>query len=165
MPQLFLAQGIGLGLAIGSIYVPSLGIVAHHFKRRRSLAMGIVASGSSLGGVIHPIMLNQLFNGPVGFHWGVRISAFLNLGLLVIANLMMTSRLPPQHKSLFKQIVYWKRFFYDKIYLTATAGTFLLIAGCFFPTLFLQLDSIEHGVDKRLAFYTVSISILPGARA
>lgn len=34
-------------------------------------------------------------------------------------------------------------------------GTFLLITGCFFPTFFLQLDSVEHGVNQALAFYTV----------
>lgn len=39
-------------------------------------------------------MLNQLFKGPAGFHWGVRASAFLTLGLLVIANCVMSTRLP-----------------------------------------------------------------------
>ncbi|KAK0184082.1 MFS general substrate transporter [Armillaria mellea] len=40
--QVFLAQGIGLGIAVGIVYVPALGIVSHHFKKRRSLVMGIV---------------------------------------------------------------------------------------------------------------------------
>lgn len=154
--QLFLAQGLGVGIAGGLLYIPALGIIGHHFKRRRSLAMGIVASGSSLGGVIHPIMLNKLFNGSLGFHWGVRISAFFNLGLLVLANLMMTTRLAPQRKTLSGQIAHWRGFFRDGIYILATVATFFIITGAFFPTLFLQLDSIEHGVDKRLAFYTVS---------
>lgn len=34
-------------------------------------------------------MLNQLFKSHVGFAWGVRASAFVALGLLVIANLLM----------------------------------------------------------------------------
>ncbi|KAF5316240.1 hypothetical protein D9619_006787 [Psilocybe cf. subviscida] len=155
--QLFLAQGIGLGIAIGSVYVPSLGVVTHHFKKRRSLAMGIVASGSSLGGVVHPIMLNQLFHSRVGFHWGVRISAFFNLGLFIIANLMMSTRLPPQQKKLSDLMSYWGAFLRDKSYIAATAGTFLLILGVFFPTLFLQLDSIKHGINVNLAFYTIAI--------
>lgn len=46
-------------------------------------------SGSSAGGIVFPIMLNRLFHGSIGFAWGVRISAFLVLGLLVIANLVM----------------------------------------------------------------------------
>lgn len=58
--------------------------------------MGIAASGSSVGGVIHPIMLNHLFYGPVGFHVGVRASAGLNLGLMTIAVLLIRPRLPPK---------------------------------------------------------------------
>ena len=47
-----------------------------------------------MGGIIFPIMLNQLFHNSVGFAWGVRASAFLILGLLVIANLIMSPRPP-----------------------------------------------------------------------
>jgi MFS family permease len=77
-------------------YVPCLGIIAHHFQKRRALAMGIVASGSSVGAIIHPIMLNHLFHSSVGFHNGVRASAGLNLGLLGFAVLLMRTRFPPQ---------------------------------------------------------------------
>jgi MCP family monocarboxylic acid transporter-like MFS transporter 10 len=40
-------------------------------------------------------MLNRLFHGPVGFHTGVRASAGLLAGLLIIALLLMKPRLPP----------------------------------------------------------------------
>ena len=45
--------------------------------------------GSSVGGIIFPIMLNKLFSGSAGFKWGVRASAFLALGLLILSNLLM----------------------------------------------------------------------------
>jgi MCP family monocarboxylic acid transporter-like MFS transporter 10 len=85
-----------MGLALGMIYIPSLAIIGHYFQRRRALAMGIAASGSSIGTVIHPIMLNHLFHGPSGFHVGVRASACLNLGLMAIGILLMRTRLPPK---------------------------------------------------------------------
>ncbi|THU98444.1 MFS general substrate transporter [Dendrothele bispora CBS 962.96] len=160
--QLFLAQGVGLGIAIGSIYIPALGVVAHHFKQKRSLVMGIVASASSLGGVVHPIMLNILIHGPVGFHC-VRISSFMNLVLLVAANCMMRTCLPTRTKELSSQFTHWAGFFSDKTYITATAGTFLLILGVFFPIFYLQLDAVERGVGTNLAFY--SIAILNGSSA
>lgn len=50
--------------------------------------MGIVATGASVGGIIHPIMLNQLFEGKLGFHNGVRVSAAMNGFLLIIANII-----------------------------------------------------------------------------
>lgn len=109
---MFLTQGLGLGIAIGVTYVPGLAVLSHYFQRRRPLAMGIAASvspfvvlcvlsleqafqGSAVGGALHPIMLNAWFHGSVGFHKGVRASAGLNLGLLVIALLLMKPRLPP----------------------------------------------------------------------
>ena len=41
-------------------------------------------------------MLNQLFHGRTGFHNGVRASAGLNLGLMIIGILLMKPRLPPK---------------------------------------------------------------------
>ncbi|KAI0311630.1 major facilitator superfamily domain-containing protein [Amylostereum chailletii] len=155
--QLFLAQGIGLGLAIGAMYIPALGVVAHHFKRRRSLAMGIIASASSLSGVVHPIMLNNLIHGNTGFRWAVRYSAFMNLGLLAIANLIMRPRLPPRPSSLRHQLTIWRHFLSSPTFVWGTVGTFFLILGMFFPTFYLQLASVVKGVNPSLAFYSLSI--------
>lgn len=45
--QLILSQGIGMGLGSGLLLVPSLSVQAHHWEKRRALAMGIVLSGLS----------------------------------------------------------------------------------------------------------------------
>ncbi|EIM82644.1 MFS general substrate transporter [Stereum hirsutum FP-91666 SS1] len=106
--QIFLSQGIGMGIGAGILFVPAMAIQAHHWRRRRSLAIGVVTAGTgfstsfsqaqytdiaskgaSIGGIVFPIMLNQLLNGSVGFAWGVRASAFLVLGMLLAANLLM----------------------------------------------------------------------------
>ena len=42
--QLYLAQGLGMGIGAGLLYAPSIAVQAHHWRSRRSLAMGIVAS-------------------------------------------------------------------------------------------------------------------------
>lgn len=49
------------GIAGTLTYAPSGAIVSHWFAKRRSLAVGIVVCGSSVGGLIYPIMLEQLF--------------------------------------------------------------------------------------------------------
>ena len=59
--------------------------------------MGLVASGSSLGGILHPIMLNILFHkgdamDGAGFAGGVRASAGLVAGMQVVAGLLMRAR-------------------------------------------------------------------------
>lgn len=58
---------------------------------------GVGADSAALGSIIHPIALNRLFSNPaIGFHNGVRISASLNTVLLIIANFIMRTRLPPK---------------------------------------------------------------------
>ncbi len=155
--KMFLADGLGLGIAVGMLYVPAIGVLSHHFKKRRSLMMGLAQAGSSVGGLVHPIMLNNLFHGRLGFAWGVRASALFNFVLLIIANLLMTTRLParPKDTTLKKQLVYWKSFFTDKLYVLATLSVFILYCGVYFPTFFLQLDAVENGLSESLAFYSV----------
>ena len=93
--QVLLAQGVGIGIGSGMLLVPAYSIQAHHFRRRRTLAMGVVSSGTAIGGIVYPIMLNQLFDDPsAGFAWGVRAAGFLTAGLLVVASALMRTRLP-----------------------------------------------------------------------
>lgn len=123
--QFFLSQGIGMGLGMGLLTVPSLSIYSHYFQKKRGLANGILTagptiypislklhlqlfSGSCLGGVLWPIMLNKLIESKVGFPWAIRyaslsisyinpaltvmvtrVGAFLSLGLLTAANFLM----------------------------------------------------------------------------
>ncbi|KAF5334579.1 hypothetical protein D9758_018361 [Tetrapyrgos nigripes] len=171
--QIFLAQGIGLGIAQGLLYLPSLAIVGHHFTKRRTLVMGVVATGGSIGGIVHPIMLNQLFQSRIGFHNGVRISAGMNGLLMIIANLISlqegsgtqtkeSSDSPLQDQPKTKK---WYQFFREPAYCTAVIGNFLFFTGGYYPLFYLQLSGITHGVDKTLVFYSVAImnaANLPG---
>ena len=44
--QLYLSQGLGMGIGAGLIYVPALAVQGHHWRARRALAMGIVVCGT-----------------------------------------------------------------------------------------------------------------------
>ncbi|KZT63237.1 MFS general substrate transporter [Daedalea quercina L-15889] len=155
--QLILSQGIGMGIGSGLMLVPAMSVQAHHWRTRRSLAMGIVMTGSGIGGLIYPIMLNRLVHGSAGFGWGVRATAFLTLGLLVIANAVMTTRLPsakqrgPGPRPNIKSIMT------DGPYLLLVFGLFLVLWGMFFPYFYLQLWVNLHGLSSTLAFYTIAI--------
>ncbi|GLB39628.1 putative MFS general substrate transporter [Lyophyllum shimeji] len=154
--QVFLSHGLGGGLGTGIVYIPSLTVVSHYFQRNRPLAMGIVTVGNALGAVLHPIMLNHLFHGPVGFHTGVRISAALNTALLCVANAIMRARLPPT-KPLGAGVVPVLKFMRDPAYAFVVVGGLFVFCGLFFPAFFLQLDAVKHGVDRQFAFYCLSI--------
>jgi MFS family permease len=60
------------------------------FRQKRGIAGGLTVAGSSLGGVIFPLMVQHLLP-QVGFGWTMRICAFMILVLLVIANLTISS--------------------------------------------------------------------------
>lgn len=44
--QLYLSQGLGMGIGAGLIYVPSIAVQGHHWRARRAVAMGLVVCGT-----------------------------------------------------------------------------------------------------------------------
>lgn len=154
--QIFLSQGLGFGIAIGLTNVPSIAVVSHHFQRRRAVAMAIVVAGASLGGILYPVMLNHLINGKLGFANGVRASVGLNSGLLLIANFLMRTRLPPQSKTVSYTRVLQSSS-RDGAYICACVGMTACEAGFFFEAFYLQLDSALHGLSQEFSFYSLTI--------
>ncbi|KAF8174601.1 major facilitator superfamily domain-containing protein [Mycena galopus ATCC 62051] len=153
--QIFLAQGVGLGIGAGTVYISSIAVVSHHFQKRRALAMTIVASGSSVGAVVHPIMLNNTFNS-LGFPNAVRASAGLIRALLIIACLLMHPRLPPasNHPPFLKSLL---RFARDTPYVLGVLGMAAYAIGFYFPLFYLQLDAVTHGMSQNFSFYSLVI--------
>lgn len=122
------------------------------------------------GAIIHPIMLNRFFNGPIGFHNGVRISAAFNICLLLVANILCKTRLPPRKT---ENRLRLKDFICDAPYVLLIIGfvfsslvsrsrtlinmnsIFLTFCGLFFPFFYLQLNAVYHNMDASFAFYAV----------
>lgn len=69
--QLFLAQGVCTGIGNGLLFCPCLAVLSTYFSKKRSLAIGIAASGTATGGLIYPAIVQQLLH-KVGFPWTVR---------------------------------------------------------------------------------------------
>jgi len=138
--------------------------------------MGLVSIGSSLGGVIFPIMINQLIP-QVGFGWTMRTCAFLILALLIFANLTVRSRVPPSKKPyhlkvfftpytevLFLLVTLAMFFFYCKstisrISYRSHAGTkfTMLTGGMFIPLTYIVVEARAQGMSQNLASYLVPI--------
>ncbi|EYE91894.1 MCT family MFS transporter [Aspergillus ruber CBS 135680] len=179
--QFILAQGILLGVSMALLVTPMLALVGQHIKVKRAAAMGIVIAGSSLGGVIWPIVIRELLQKPnIGFPWTMRISGFIMLPLLLISctccrpapapqptNEDQTSstskepkKLPKTDFSILKQ---------PKMQLTCLSF-FIIYFGMFSPFFFTTSYGVKMGFSDDLSFYTVSIvngasffgRILPG---
>ena len=91
--QIILAQGIGYGIGAGGVFTTSLVCVGQWFVKRRGLATGIAATGSSLGGVIFPVFLNEVTK-EIGLDGALRYTA-LFIGICLIATILLVrARLP-----------------------------------------------------------------------
>lgn len=58
--QIFLAQGLCVGIGQGLMWLPSVTIISTYFVRRRVLAVTTAATGTSTGGIIFPAMVQHL---------------------------------------------------------------------------------------------------------
>ncbi|KAI0318434.1 MFS general substrate transporter [Amylostereum chailletii] len=160
--QLFLAQGVGMGISGGFMYLPAIALQTRHWKRRRALAMGIVFTGSSIGGAVLPVMLNQLLHHQqLGFGWTVRASAFLVLGMLFLANVLITPGPTPSRAecepAALAPAAGLRNMLKDAPFMIVVLGSFLANCGFYFPLFYIQLYSVFHGVSSSVAFYMVSI--------
>lgn len=117
--QVVLAQGLVVGIGGGCIFVPALAVVQPYFSTRLGLALGIVATGSSLGGIIYPIVFINLID-KVGFAWTTRAIGFIALATLIIPLAISEMRVKPPTA---RKMIDFSAF---------TDGPFMLcILGCF----------------------------------
>ncbi|EAW10654.1 putative MFS transporter (Mch2) [Aspergillus clavatus NRRL 1] len=86
--HIFLSQGVCFGWGMGFLFVGSVGVTPQWFQRRRSLAMGINAAGSGLGGLIWSLAVGAMIPR-LGLGWAFRILGIISCVVnLVCANLL-----------------------------------------------------------------------------
>ena len=93
--QLFLAQGICKGLGDGVLFCPTVSLVATYFSKKRALAMACTASGGATGGLVFPLIAQQLLPR-IGLPWTVRVMAFVILFNSAIIISIAQVRLSPR---------------------------------------------------------------------
>ncbi len=141
------------GVGTSLIFTPAVGAIAHFFCHRRGAATGLAATGGSFGGIIFPLALEALFP-KVGFAWSVRLLALIFLVLLVIANLLIRTRLPPTSGG-----SVWPdfRIFEDVTFALTTAGVFFVEWGLFVPLSFLSSYALANGVNTTFSYQLLAI--------
>ncbi|KAH8817031.1 major facilitator superfamily domain-containing protein [Xylogone sp. PMI_703] len=125
--QLFLAQGVCLGLGNGCLFCPSMSILSTYFTTKKSLAIGLATTGSGLGGVIYPAMVQQLLPR-IGYGWTIRTMAFIQFGCLIICSFGTKPRTKPRTS---REIVDWASF-KELPYLFYATGMFFNFWGLYF---------------------------------
>ncbi|KAJ6112512.1 hypothetical protein N7512_007836 [Penicillium capsulatum] len=151
--QFLLAQGVLLGISMSLVTWPTLALVGQYIKKKRAAAMGIVLGGSSLGGVIWPIAIDQLLKNPrIGFPWTMRIitsDCSSNTGGRI-------EQCDSPREKVDRRAEAMTLFRKPSLQLLCLA-MFFIYFGMFAPFFFTTSYAVKKGFSTSLAFYTVSI--------
>ncbi|KAL9612463.1 MAG: hypothetical protein Q9167_002935 [Letrouitia subvulpina] len=151
--QVLLAQGFCVGIGAGCLFVPSVAVLPTYFSSRIGLAVGLGSSGSSIGGIIYPIVLYRLI-GRIGFAWSVRVIGFIALVTLIVPIAVMRMRVKvPKARAL----VDWSAFT-DVPYMVFVVATLIGFMGLNIILFYLSYDAQERDItNTKMAFYIIAI--------
>ena len=167
--QVMLVQGILMGIVMGLLQFPAFAAVSQYFDKKRAAALGVVISGSSIGGVVIPIALSKMLNdSSLGFGWSVRVIGFLIMPLMVFACVTIKARLPPRTTGFWIPAAYK-----DVRFILLVLVLFFMFVGIFTPLFFIPTYAVTRGMGPTLASYLLAIvnaastfgRIIPGVLA
>lgn len=119
-----------------------MGIVPQWFDKRRGLALGLSASGSGIGGLIMPFIMNALLL-KYGAPWTYRIIGFICLALGGFATVLVKEKFPEKTgRKKITDIVQWNVLADNNLKLWCAAATITLF-GYLIPFFFLPSKSCE----------------------
>ena len=151
--QVMLVQGVLMGITMGLLQLPALGAVCQYFEKKRAAALGLVVSGSSIGGIVIPIALSKMLNGSsLGYAWSVRIVGFLILPFMAFACIVIKARLPPRETQFWILAAYKQPRF-----LAIITAMFFVFFGMLTPFFYLPSYAIMRGMGPALAGYLLAI--------
>ncbi|KAJ7104537.1 major facilitator superfamily domain-containing protein [Mycena crocata] len=149
-----LCQGFAVGISSGILFGPIVAVIGHWFKKNRGLATGFLATGSSIGGTLFPIIARNLIP-LVGFPWTLRIIGFILMLSLGMANLVVRRRLPPKYvagglfnPAAFKNLAY-------TVYCLAGIVSFL---GLYTVLTYIDVSATSVGIPSDFSFYLISMA-------
>lgn len=162
------------------IITPCVAVVSRRIPHRRGLALGIAIGGSSIGGVVWPIALQQLlYIDGVSFGWVQRAIGFIMLPLFAVACLTVIdaekelpqtttadsekssegsvlggsgSESSPGEKAKRPITVMFK----NLTFVLLCLGLGLVYFGLFTPFFYISTYAVDKGTSSSTAFYLIS---------
>ncbi|KAI9150500.1 putative transporter MCH4 [Paramyrothecium foliicola] len=167
--QFILAFSILTGTGSSLLVTPAMSSVAHWFSERRGMASGIAWTGAAIGGVIFPLVLQDLLPR-IGWAWSVRVLGFMLLVLCLASVALCRSRVPPRNgkDTTWKDTLPSARIFFDGTgaFSLTTAAMFLvdlayLVPMTYLPSFYLERQDLPPDAMLReegaFAFQLVAI--------
>ncbi|KAK4861799.1 hypothetical protein LT330_003834 [Penicillium expansum] len=118
--QIFLAQGLCIGIGQGLMWLPTVTLISTYFVRSRVFALTAAATGTR-------------------FPWAVRCMGFVILFMVIITLALLRPRLPPRKAGPLGE---WSAF-KEPAYMLFTLGVFLLYWTLYFAFFYVQVYATE----------------------
>ena len=151
--QITLSQGVCIGVGTGFLFMPAVALLPQYFRKRRSLANGIAASGSGIGGILYPILVHKL-QQRIGFPWAVRVMGFHVFATSVVSISVMRLRFAPQRRRTLLHLSAFKELHYTLLCLACLSG----FLGFYNFLVYVQPYAIETRIlDHDTAQYLLAI--------
>lgn len=90
--QVFICEGVMVGLSFTMIFIPGTLILPTWFDKRKSAAMGIAVSGAGLGGVVFSLALNKVIQETGDQKWALRMTGIITFAVSTFATTFMRPR-------------------------------------------------------------------------
>jgi hypothetical protein len=116
------------------------------------MAVGIAATGSSVGGVIYPIVFYKLIDS-IGFGWTVRALGLIVLITQLIPLCLLRVRTKPAHP---RALLDWSAFT-DAPFAIFTFSLVVGIVGIYVTLFFISYYGATGITSSEMAFYTIPI--------
>ncbi|KAF6767389.1 Major facilitator superfamily [Kalmanozyma brasiliensis GHG001] len=157
--QVLLSHGICTGLGIGIAYLPTVSLPNQHFAKYRGVVVSVALGGSSIGGVVWPVVFNRMVNHDrVSYAWTQRAIGLIQLACLVPAVLLVRPNVPRTKNQGIKVGPYPFAQAFKSIpvalYCLACA---LNLAGIYIPNFYVAPLARTLGASPSAAFYLTSV--------
>ncbi|KAI9480577.1 MAG: major facilitator superfamily domain-containing protein [Benjaminiella poitrasii] len=156
--HLYLTQGVVFGMGASCIYVAIMGVAPQWFTKRRGLALGIIASGSGIGGLIIPFVMTAINSG-LGPGWTYRVLGFICLFCDIIACITVRERNPPavKHRKKLSQIINFS-VLKDTNFVLFTIASNVGLFGYFIPYFFIPSYATYLGLSDSQGSALVAVT-------
>ena len=152
--QFFLAQSVCSAIGVSALFFASVDTALTWFEKKAATAMGIMTAGSSIGGVVLPIMITKLIP-LIGFPWTIRVVGFIFLALLILVNTTIKSHLV--HKPTSINPMDFVRPLQDLAFTALCLAGAFVVLGSLLPSNFIILQAQRNGVPHDLSSYLLPV--------
>ncbi|GAN02212.1 MFS general substrate transporter [Mucor ambiguus] len=155
--QLYITQSVMHGMGAALLYIVSMSISPQWFVKRRGFAMGIMVSGSGIGGLIMPFVMTTL-NESLGGAWCYRVLGIITCVVSLIATLLLKEKpnLPNAKKVQLKEMINLSICKDHKFIIWCIAGNLSMLS-YFVPAFFLPSHATKIGLSPNQGSVLVAV--------